>query len=85
MWVEKTKSGNYKFVERYKDYLTGKEKKVSVTLEKNNASARKQAAEILAGIIAERQTAPAAPEEITLRKLVNEYLTYKERTVTLST
>ena len=24
MWVEKTKSGNYKFVERYKDYLTGK-------------------------------------------------------------
>lgn len=85
MWVEKTKSGNYKFVERYKDYLTGKEKKVSVTLEKNNASARKQAAELLAGIIAERQTAPAAPEEITLRKLVNEYLAYKERTVKLST
>ena len=52
MWVEKTKSGNYKFVERYKDYLTGKEKKASVTLEKNNASARKQAAEMLAGIIA---------------------------------
>ncbi|MFR7442807.1 MAG: hypothetical protein ACLUUO_04060 [Sellimonas intestinalis] len=69
MWVEKTKSGNYKFVERYKDYLTGKKKKASVTLEKNNASARKQAAEMLAGIIAERQTAPAAPEKITLKNL----------------
>lgn len=85
MWVEKTKAGNYKFVERYKDYMTGKEKKVSVTLEKNNASARKQAAEMLAGIIAERQTAPATPEEITLKKLVTEYLAYKERTVKLST
>lgn len=85
MWVEKTKSGNYKFVERYKDYLTGKEKKVSVTLEKNNASARKQAAEMLARIITDRQTAPSAPEEITLKKLVNEYLSYKERTVKLST
>ena len=85
MWVEKTKSGNYKFVERYKDYLTGKKKKASVTLEKNNASARKQAAEMLAGIIAERQTAPAAPEKITLKKLVSEYLAYKKRTVKLST
>ena len=85
MWVEKTKSGNYKFVERYKDYLTGKEKKASVTLEKNNASARKQAAEMLAGIIAERQAAPAAPEKITLKKLVSEYLAYKKRTVKLST
>lgn len=85
MWVEKTKSGNYKFVERYKDYLTGKEKKVSVTLEKNNASARKQAAEMLARIITDRQIAPAAPEEITLKNLVNEYLSYKERTVKLST
>lgn len=85
MWVEKTKSGNYKFVERYKDYLTGKEKKVSVTLEKNNASAKKQAAEMLARIITDRQTAPSAPEEITLKKLVNEYLSYKERTVKLST
>lgn len=85
MWVEKTKSGNYKFVERYKDYLTGKEKKVSVTLEKNNASAKKQAAEMLARIITDRQTAPEVPEEITLKKLVNEYLSYKERTVKLST
>lgn len=85
MWAEKTKSGNYKFVERYKDYLTGKEKKASVTLEKNNASTRKQAAEILAEIIAERQSAPAAPEEISLKKLVSEYLAYKERTVKMST
>lgn len=36
MWVEKLKNGKYKYVERYKDPLTGKLKKVSVTYEKNN-------------------------------------------------
>lgn len=37
MWIEETKNGKYKAVERYTDYLTGKQKKVSVTMEKNTA------------------------------------------------
>ena len=34
MWVEKRDKDNYKFVEQYKDPLTGKNKRVSLTLEK---------------------------------------------------
>ncbi|CUX23292.1 hypothetical protein BN3456_00650 [Clostridium sp. C105KSO13] len=29
MWVEETKNGKYKAVERYTDYLTGKQRKVT--------------------------------------------------------
>ena len=43
MWTEKTKNGKFKHVERYTDPLTGKEKKISVTTEKNTAQARKMA------------------------------------------
>ena len=37
MWVEKRDKDNYKFVEQYKDPLTVKNKRVSLTLEKNTA------------------------------------------------
>ena len=43
MWTEKTKNGKFKHVERYTDPITGKEKKVSITTEKNTAQARKSA------------------------------------------
>lgn len=85
MWVEKLKSGKYKFIERYKDYLTGKEKKVSVTLEKNNASTRKMAAQMLVALIDKKQTDPVETKELTLKELVNEYRAYQERTVKAST
>ena len=41
MWVEKRNNGKYKAVERYTDYLTGKQRKVSVRIEKNTAQTRK--------------------------------------------
>ena len=43
MWVEKRSKNNYKFVEQYKNPLTGKPKRVSVTLSKNTAHTRKEA------------------------------------------
>lgn len=43
MWVEKRAKNNYKFVEQYKNPLTGKPKRVSVTLSKNTAHTRKEA------------------------------------------
>ncbi len=43
MWTEKTKNGKFKHVERYTDPITGKERKVSITTEKNTAQARKSA------------------------------------------
>lgn len=43
MWVEKRTKGNYKFVEQYKDPLTGKYKRVSVTMDKDTNNTRKKA------------------------------------------
>ncbi len=47
MWVEQTKQGKYKYIERYKCPLTGKYKRASVVLEKNTRQAQKQAQEAL--------------------------------------
>lgn len=47
MWVEKTNSGKFRMVERYEDYLTGKERRVSVTFEKDTRPARKAAYDAL--------------------------------------
>ncbi|HIX28237.1 MAG TPA: hypothetical protein H9858_00880 [Candidatus Blautia stercoravium] len=42
MWIEETQSGKFKFTEQYTDYMTGKKKRVSVTLPKNTAAAKKK-------------------------------------------
>lgn len=47
MWVQKNKTGNFQFVERYKDPLTGKYRKVSVTYDANNRVTRKRAQMVL--------------------------------------
>ena len=47
MWIEKQKNGKFKYVEQYEDYMTGKQKRVSVTLDKKTAAAKKIAAETL--------------------------------------
>ena len=47
MWSEQQPNGKVKFVERYRNPLTGKENKVSVTMEKDTRSTRKQAEGIL--------------------------------------
>ena len=43
MWAETTKDGKTKFREQYKDPLTGKYKKVSVTLDRNTNQTRRKA------------------------------------------
>ena len=58
MWSEKTANGKVKFVERYKDPLTDKMERVSVTMEKNTASTRKQATALLNERIEELINAP---------------------------
>ena len=47
MWVEESKNGKFKFCERYEDYLTGKTKRVSVTMDKNTSQSRKTAQKTL--------------------------------------
>lgn len=54
MWMEVTPTGKYKFVERYRDPYTEKEKKVSVTLSSKSRVAQKQAQRELNEIIEKR-------------------------------
>lgn len=83
MWVEKVKNG-YKFIERYTDPLTGRYKRVSVVLDKNNRQTQKQAQEALyekiQGKLSEENT-----ENITLSQLVDKYRAYQKKTVKAST
>ena len=85
MWIEETKSGKYKYVEQYTDYLTGKKKRVSVTMTKNTAATRRTATETLLRMIEERQSTPKKTEDLTLSDLVSKYLNYQELTVKPST
>lgn len=43
MWSEILSNGKVRFVERYEHPLTGKKLKVSVTMDKDNKTTRKQA------------------------------------------
>ena len=78
MWTEKTKNGKYKHVERYTDPITGKEKKVSVTTEKNTAQARKSAQRALLTKIDALLDARTV-SNITLAELREKWLTDKRR------
>ena len=76
MWVEK-RSGKYLAVERYTDYLTGKQKRVSVMMEKDTAQARNKAKQILqAKIEAGREEKHTS---ITLKELETVYLNYQKK------
>lgn len=82
MWVEQTKQGKYKFIERYTDPLTGKYRRVSVVLDKNTAQSRKQAQKALAEKI---DRAGNEPDKLTLGELVEKYREEQKRTVKMST
>ena len=47
MWSEKKPNGKYIFRERYTDPMTGKQKIVSVTLDRDTAASRKKAEQAL--------------------------------------
>ncbi len=81
MWIEKTKKGKYKFVEEYTDYMTGKQKRVSVTLEKNTAAAKKTAWGILSQMIEERQSGSPEKVDITFGELIDKYLEFQKLTL----
>lgn len=75
MWSEKVKTG-YKFVERYRDPMTGQVRRVSVVMEKDTAQTRKIAQRALdakiQAAIRSSMSAPAA--EITLEELAEQYI-----------
>lgn len=85
MWIEKLKSGRYRAVERYTEIMTGKQKKVSVTMDKNTAASRKAAEAALIEKI--RKLSGSAPEhhELTLSELVDLWREYQVKSVKQST
>lgn len=86
MWIEPLKNGKFKAVERYEDYRTGKQKKVSVTIEKNTAKNRKIAQAALAEKIREKSTEKAEDvSNITFGQLIDEYKKHQKENVKLST
>ena len=72
MWVEKTPYG-FRAVERYKDPLTNKQKKVYVSMEKNTSSTRKAAEKVLLQKIADA-THRTSHDDIRLGELINMWL-----------
>lgn len=84
MWIEKLSSGKFRAVERYTDPMTGKERKASVTMDKNTRAAQKVAAEALRVKI-EGATAVVTKDSVTLKELVEAYRKDQEKTVRPST
>ncbi|MBQ9610631.1 MAG: site-specific integrase [Lachnospiraceae bacterium] len=85
MWIEELDNGRFKFVERYDDYLTGKQKKVSVTLDKNTAATRKFAQAELLKKIGAKQQSVYHDQDITLKDLFDRYCKYQSSEVKQST
>jgi integrase len=86
MWVDKLENGKFKFGERYKDFLTGKIKIASVTLDKNNAQTRKLAQKILSEKIDKALSSSYDTKiELTLKELVERYRNYQRGKIKQST
>lgn len=81
MWIEAQANGTFIAVERYLDPLTGKRKRVSIKIDKDTRSARKQAEDALRLKI-EKITAPAAENsDLTVRDIADLYEDHQKRTV----
>lgn len=85
MWIEKTETGKYKYVERYNDPLTGKSKKVSVTLDTNRNKDVNAAREALRRRIEARVLQPVKRTDITLKTLCEAYTKAQKETVKAQT
>lgn len=85
MWSEQLANGKIKYVERYKDPLTLKDKKVSITLSgKNTAANRKKALEELQRKI-DKQNSVVKQNNYTLKQIKDEYIIYQKSLIKLST
>lgn len=84
MWIKKVPNGKIRYCERYVDYLTGKNKDVCVTYDKDTAKNRKEAMQILQEKI-RLATQPKEKEELTLAQMVEEYRKDQKLSVSSST
>jgi len=75
MWIEERADGRFCFREMYNDARTGQRKKVSVTMDRNTRTTRKEAEELLRRKIEAANSRVYAADTITLRALADIYLT----------
>lgn len=88
MWSEILSNGKVRFVERYEHPLTGKKLKVSVTMDKDNKTTRKQAQLALRCKIDQKLSelcTVSKKENLTFGELVALYRQDQKATVSLST
>ena len=87
MYSQKQPNGKYRFYESYEDYMTGKIKYVSCTLDSNSKKNQKEAFVILQNKIEQiyANTLTQKPKNISMSKLVELYLISQKQTVKLST
>lgn len=84
MWIEQ-RGDKYLAVDRYKDFMTGKWKRVSVAIDKDTQQARNKAQRTLqAKIDALRQQDPV-PQDITLKMVKESYINYQSKIYKQST
>ncbi|MCQ2570424.1 MAG: phage integrase SAM-like domain-containing protein, partial [Limosilactobacillus sp.] len=88
MWKEELKNGKFQFRERYKDPVTGKWKKVSITMQRGTRQSEKEASIILNNMINEimaRYDGKTIIEGVTLDRLLDEYMTNTKSRIRPST
>ena len=86
MWIEQKANGKFLFREKYRDQLTGKQKIISVTLDKDTRIARSQAQKILLTKISKSQHhASNAISPIVFSDLVSEWFQLYTKQVRSST
>lgn len=84
MWCEELPNGKVKYIERYKDPLTLKTKRVSVTMDKDTVSNRKKALSELNRKI-DYACCLNSASDITLEILYDAYISHQEATLKAST
>ena len=80
MWIEALNNGKYAARETYTDPRTGKTRKISITIGKNNPQSRKAAGEELRRRIADRIN-ETDDSKMTIKELSELYITHQKATV----
>lgn len=86
MWSEVPAPGKIKYIERYTDPLSLKQKRVSITLDgRDTAANRKRAIDALTTKIEQTQSDQTAHNALTMKGLYDAYVAYQALTVKAST
>lgn len=84
MYLEK-RGEKFLAVERYTDYMTGKQKRVSVMIDRDTPQARNKAEKILAAKIAAARQEEPKRTSVTLEALKKSYISYQKKVFKEST